>query len=43
LRDGLAYGDVDIVAVCDAPQVGATPGEGVVAEKPKPSEGAAGV
>jgi zona occludens toxin len=37
---GLNYGDVDIVAVCDAPQVGATPGEGVTAERPRPSEAA---
>lgn len=36
---GLTYEDLDIVAVCDAPQVGVSPGEGVITEKAKPSEG----
>ncbi len=40
---GLSYGEVEMVAVCDSPQVGVSPGEGVMAEKAKPSQGAAGV
>lgn len=38
---GLSYGEVDIVAVCDSPQVGTNPGDGVMAEKPVPSQTAA--
>lgn len=37
-----SYGGVDMVAVCDAPQIAVTPGEGVVNNKPKP-EASAGV
>ncbi|CAG2142991.1 zonular occludens toxin domain-containing protein [Cupriavidus plantarum] len=31
-----SYGDVDMVAVCDAPQVSVTPAEGSFSSKPKP-------
>ncbi|WP_454734361.1 zonular occludens toxin domain-containing protein [Cupriavidus pauculus] len=31
-----SYHDVEMVAVCDAPQVGVTPGEGVIADRPRP-------
>ncbi|WP_172599464.1 zonular occludens toxin domain-containing protein, partial [Cupriavidus taiwanensis] len=33
---GLKYQDVEMVAVCDAPTVGVTPGEGTLSQKPKP-------
>ncbi|WP_454742783.1 zonular occludens toxin domain-containing protein [Cupriavidus necator] len=37
-----SFGGVDMVAVCDAPQIGVTPGEGAIADKPK-REASAGV
>lgn len=33
---GFSYGGVDMVAVCDAPQIAVTPGDGVISSKPKP-------
>lgn len=31
-----SFGGVDMVAVCDAPQIAVTPGDGVITDKPRP-------